>query len=220
MSLTQPTDEVDRVVVRLPDDASFFGGPTFIPIAVDKTGASSTPALLESDAGIGYLAEYQLLDRLCSDRAQRTVDGTLLANGKRVTPEQYLRLWRKAIAAAITPAQLHAQRGWTLMVQFRGPLNDPSLDVGTSSWTLCPFKTYGAFRRKYTPVMKRLSEGLDEVTLDLREADSARDAHFAESLMTSVIGYRGSWSSALLLATGQPSLEPGSKATPYLSEAA
>lgn len=204
MSMTKLTDEVDRIVVRLPDDSTLFSGPTYVPVAVDASELGSVPSLLENDAGIGFLAEYQLFARLCSSRALKTVGGELLVRGKPVQPEQYLRLWRKAIASAISPAQLFERRGWTLRVDFTGPLNDPAYDQGTSSWTDCPFRTYGGFRARFANEIERLEDGEDFLSLDLRLPGVAREAFCAQSLLTSVLGYQRTWTVELVLDQGRP----------------
>ena len=88
MSPHSPTlDEVGRLVIHLPDDATFYGERSYLPIAVDLVDGSTTPSLLRADQhGVHYMAQYEVLSALCSDRAQRTVDQTLLVGGTPTTP--------------------------------------------------------------------------------------------------------------------------------------
>ena len=83
---TPAVDEVGRLVIHLPDDATFYGPRSYLPIALDLVERVKTPSLLRPDPqGINYMAQYEVFSALCSDRAQRTVDQTLLVGGQPTT---------------------------------------------------------------------------------------------------------------------------------------
>ena len=109
-------NEFERLAVRLPTDATVSRTRTFLAVTLDVNSDTHAPApdLLPEHAGLRYLAQYELMSVLCAHRAQQAVDGRLRCRGSRVTPEQYLGLWRKALAAALTPQELYDQRGWSL----------------------------------------------------------------------------------------------------------
>lgn len=100
MGILTKVDEIDRIEVRLPSEATFYGTPMYVALAVDAAGDAEAPVLLGQQQGLRFFAQYELISLLCSERAQLAVDGQLRCRGARVSPEQYLGLWRKALAAS------------------------------------------------------------------------------------------------------------------------
>src|SRR5688500_16559902 len=125
MEATPMVDEVDRIVVRLPDDATFYSTPLFVAIAVYLGDEGIRPVMLRPDHRVRFLAQYEVMSLLCDDRAQLSVDGQLRCRGGRVTPEHYLGLWRKVLLAPLSAQELYEQHGWSLIAQLKGPLSDP-----------------------------------------------------------------------------------------------
>jgi hypothetical protein len=120
MEATHKVDEVDRIAVRLPDDATFYGTPMFVAIAVDLGCEGIEPVLLGQHHRLRFLAQYEVMSLLCDDRAQLAVDGQLRCRGARVTPEHYLALWRKALLAPLSAQELYEQHGWSLIARLKG----------------------------------------------------------------------------------------------------
>ena len=112
MSPHSPTlDEVGRLVIHLPDDATFYGERSYLPIAVDLVDGSKTPSLLRADQhGVHYMAQYEVFSALCSDRAQRTVDQTLLVGGTRSQLRSPPRPQQLCTASGLSPSSRHRSR--------------------------------------------------------------------------------------------------------------
>jgi hypothetical protein len=199
MEATHKVDEVDRIAVRLPDDATFYGTPMFVAIAVDLGCEGIEPVLLGQHHRLRFLAQYEVMSLLCDDRAQLAVDGQLRCRGARVTPEHYLALWRKALLAPLSAQELYEQHGWSLIARLKGPLSDPRWRDRTSGWTCCPFKTFAAFRERYGDRLEHQCEGRFSLDIDLAEPDGARNAFYGESLLSAVLGHQGPWSAKLSL---------------------
>ena len=193
------TNELGRVVVSLPSDASFYSSPHLIGVAID--GSSGKP--LASIVGVHeprlcYRAPYQLIGALCSDRAQRAVDQQLVVEGRPVTPETYLGLWRKALDSAVSPHQLAIEHGLCAIAVFRGQLGPL---MGTpASWTSSPFATFDEFHDRYKGSMTTDAEGCFSLELDMRSNCAARDAFYLDSFMSRAYGFDSAdWSSGLVL---------------------
>lgn len=166
-------DEVARVVVKLPADATWYGMETFVPIVVDSIQPHHK-LLLDCSRGMEYLPAYRLFERLCEDRAERALMGHLRIDGLVVQPERYLALWRKAIAEAVTPHELGARFGLRLVVHLRG--NICALTGRTTSWSNGSFRDMEPFCRKYQDQLTVYDRGDFSLDLDLRDEDAARDA--------------------------------------------
>ena len=55
---TPAVDEVGRLVIHLPDDATFYGARSYLPIALDLVEGVKTPSVLRPDPqGINYMAQ-------------------------------------------------------------------------------------------------------------------------------------------------------------------
>lgn len=199
MEIRSKIDEIDRIAVRLPADTTFYGTPMHVAMAVDADGEASVPVLLGQQHGLRYLAQYELVSLLCEGRAQLTVDGQLRCGGRRVSPEQYLGLWRKALSAPTSAQDLYEERGWTLAVRLDGPLSDAIWEDRKSGWTCCPFQTFAAFRARYANRLALRADGRFTLDIDLAEPDGPRNAFYGRSLLSSVLGHDGPWSAVLRL---------------------
>lgn len=199
-------NEVERLAVRLPTDATVSRTRTFLAVTLDVNSDTHAPApdLLPEHAGLRYLAQYELMSVLCAHRAQQTVDGRLRCRGSRITPEQYLGLWRKALAEALTPQELYDQRGWSLAARLQGPLPAAELRDRKSGWTCCPFQTFGGFHARYRDRMVPEGTQRFRVDIDLAEPDGPRNAHYGRCLLSSVLGHEGAWSAQLALVLEDP----------------
>jgi hypothetical protein len=186
-------DEIDRITIRLPTDATVFRTPTFLALTLDAEAGSNTPvpSLLPEHECLRYLAQYELMSVLCARRAQWAVDGRLRCQGSRVTPERYLGLWRKALTEPLSPQEVFDQRGWSLVARLNGPLSDASLMKRKSGWTCCPFQTFGGFQARYRDRLQDDGTQRFSVDIDLAEPDGARNAFHGRSLLSSVIGQQG-----------------------------
>lgn len=199
MGILTKVDEIDRIAVRLPSEATFYGTPMYVALAVDAAGDAEAPVLLGQQQGLRFFAQYELISLLCSERVQLAVDGQLRCRGARVSPEHYLGLWRKALAASPSAQEVYEQRGWTLVVRLSGPLSEGPWEGRKSGWTCCPFQTFAGFRARYANRMEQHDDGRFTVVIDLAEPDGARNAFYGRSLLSSVLGHDGPWSAALHL---------------------
>ncbi len=180
--ITRPTDEVGRVVIHLPDDAMFYSHRSYIPVAIDSYDGGQTPTLLRpGDHGISYMAQYEIFSTLCSDRAQRSVDHSLLVDGMPVTPERYLGLWRAAIAESVDPAVAVSVHGIQAVAVLRAPL--AAVSEAKSSWTSCPFGTFARFQAMYGHHFLYGADGTFSLELDLALPGHAQAAYYAASMM-------------------------------------
>lgn len=178
-----PANEVGRVIIHLPDDATFYRDRSYLPIAIDLVDGKQIPSLLRSDEhGIDYMAGYEIFSALCSDRAQRTVDRRLLANAAPITPERYLSLWRSAIGSSIPPEEASKTLGIQAVAVLQAPL--AAMTGARSSWTSCPFGAFEAFQTKYRHDQNVSDDGVFTLELDLARPEAARDAYYAASMVS------------------------------------
>ena len=91
-------NEIDRVAVLLPEGTTFYNDKRYVAVAWDEDaqGNPHGQVLGSNRRSLPFLARYELLSTLCSDRAKQTVDGSLRVNDQVITPERYLGLWRAA----------------------------------------------------------------------------------------------------------------------------
>lgn len=196
---SSPINEIDRVVIHLPDDAMFYSHRSYLPVAIDLIDGEQQPTLLRhGDRGISYMAQYEIFSVLCSDRAQKAVDHQLLAAGKPVTPERYLGLWRTAIAESVTAAVAKAELGIQAVAVLRAPL--AAMSDAKSSWTSCPFGTFARFQAAYGHLFKHCDDGTFALELDLAIAGCAQAAYYGASMMCNKFD-RGSssWHAGILI---------------------
>lgn len=181
-SNSSPIDEAARIVVKLRDKTSFYGDSRFVAIAIDR-GADGTllaSALTDRRFGLPVLPSYRIFSMLCDDRAKRCVDGGLTLDGCAVLPERYLRLWRNAIQAAITPAELAATHGLRLVARLAGPLE--KLHGKKAIWSNSPFPTFDDFHAAYARQCVLSGEEF-RLDLDFRQPDAPRDALLGEGFL-------------------------------------
>ncbi len=182
--INRPINEIDRVVIHLPDDATFYSSRSYLPVVVDLVDGVQRPTLLRpSSQGINYMAQYEIFSALCSDRAQKAVDHELLVAGLPVTPERYLGMWRTAIADSVSAVTAQQQHGIQAFAVLRAPL--AAMAGVKSSWTTCPFGTFAVFQSKFGEHFRLADDGTFTVELDLAKPGFARAAYYAASMMCS-----------------------------------
>lgn len=186
-------NEVRRALVRLPGDATIYGDETFIVVAFDEVAGMVEATLLHSKCRHQrFLAQYEVFHLLCDGRAARTVDETVLVEGRPITPERYLRLWRAAFDQALSPAAFEASHGLKLVVLLEGPL--APLRGAAAPWTSSPFRTFEDFFERHRRRIEVLDGGRFRVELDLGRSQGARDAYYGSSFLSSARGDRDAWS--------------------------
>lgn len=212
----QPIDEVARVAIALPKDTCFYSDQQFIAVAFDATRADGIAHIVHEILGasrpcLPFFARYEIFSRLCGDRAMRTVDGALRANGETVTPERYLGLWRTAIGQPLTPSRFTELTGYAACAVLGGRFD--GLRGKRKSWSSSPFETFDDFEAAYRDRIGYLDEGrCFRIELDLRLAHAARDAFYLEAFLSSA-GQRKGADIAVVLKPVDPSRTP-SAATP------
>lgn len=188
-----PQNETGRTLVAIPPDATFYSTTQYIAIAWDSEPPAPTGhapcaravILGDADHSLPYLADYSLINLLCSDRAMRTIGGQLRVGGRIVSPEDYLGLWRVALALPLTPAELAQKLGLQIVVTLGAALEQAR--SARCGWTGSPFPTFAEFESTYghrfTVNTERSGPQRFELELDLREANAARDAFYARSIL-------------------------------------
>ncbi|UEC01674.1 hypothetical protein [Burkholderia vietnamiensis] len=181
-----PLNELARAVVELPLDATLYSSQHFIAIVWDD-GPSPGPSILGAeDTALPYFAPYQLVSRLCGDRAMRAVDGALRVRQRTLAPETYLGLWRSAMQAPLTPQDLASRFGLKILVTLGAALAPARL--ASRVWTSSPFESFLDFEAAYGArfVLGPTASGASgfELTLDLCAPQAARDAFYGRALVT------------------------------------
>lgn len=194
----QPINEVARVAVVLPEDTCFYSDQRFIAVAFDASADGVTYEILgASRPCLPFFAGYEIFSRLCGDRAMRTVDGALRANGETVTPERYLGLWRTAIGQPLTPSRFTEHYGYAAYAALGGRFD--GLRGKRKSWSSSPFETFDDFEAVYRDRIAYLDDGrCFRIELDLGLAHAARDAFYLEAFLSSAGQCEGSDTSVVL----------------------
>jgi hypothetical protein len=180
-----PINEVDRVVIALPADTTFYSTVHYVAVAFDATSGAVTPSILGSSQCLAFLPRHQIFSALCGDRAIRTVDHHLLVDGKPLTPEHYLGFWRTALQQPCSPDEFAGRRGYALVAVLGGVLE--KLRGLSSPWTSSPFAMFDDFEAAYGDKMVLIDDGRKFLLeLDLRQENAARDAFYGEALLAQV----------------------------------
>jgi hypothetical protein len=196
---TCPVNEIGRFVVKLPDNATFYGDSHYVPIAFEASNAGCESRIVGiPEARLVYLPKYRVVGTLCGDRAQRTVDEALVVCGKPITPERYLALWRHGLDEAASPAILAARHGLSVCAVIEAPL--APLWKATQPWSGSPFATFDELHARYASQIENVGEGRFRLAFDLRLDDAARDAFYAEAIVSSALGHDSdAWCAKLIL---------------------
>ena len=179
-----PDNEIERAAILLPEHATIYRDPRFVAVVwtVDTSDRTTAQVLGCQRRCLPFLARHEVFAQLCSDRALRTVDGGLWAEGLAVTPEHYLGLWRAALGRPLSAAQFARQFGVYAAAVFDAPL--APLRGQASSWSSSPFERFDDIESRYAARMRyRNDTQAFELVLDLREPDAARDAFYLESFV-------------------------------------
>lgn len=206
----QPINEVACVAIALPEDTSFYSDQRFIAVAFDASADGVTHEILgASRPTLPFLAGYEIFSKLCGDRAIRTVDGALRANGEAITPERYLGLWRIAIGQPLTPPRFTERYGYAAYAVLGGQFD--GLRGKRKSWSSSPFEIFDDFEAAHRDRIEYLDEGrCFRIELDLRLTHAARDAFYLESFLSSTGQCEGS-DTSIVLKPVDPSRTPSAK---------
>jgi hypothetical protein len=198
-SARRPVNEIGRLLVKLPETSTFYGDPHYIPIAFEATDDGCESCIVGIPQGrLAYLPKYRVIGALCGDRAQSTVDEALVVCGKPITPERYLALWRQALAEARAPAILTARHGLRIGAVIEAPL--APVWNAKSPWSGSPFETFDDMHARYASQIQDLGDGRFRLEFDLRVDDAARDAFYAEGIVSSALGHdNAAWRAGLTL---------------------
>lgn len=116
--------EIQRLVVRFPESTYYYNEPLYLPLVYLDAGVGVS-FLAEGGAsmcdGVALQLPYQVI-ACATRRARMLIEGSLSVPGTpKMTPQQYIQDWRRALASAITPAELTEMTGSTIM--FEGQLD-------------------------------------------------------------------------------------------------
>ncbi len=157
-------NEIGRVVIVVPGGDGGMGlGEHYVGVSLDE-GPSGTVAT--SITSVPQYA-YSLIGRVCDGRAVATVGGDIVVHGKPVPPEKYIRLWREALAKAVSPEEAAEKFGVAASLVVRGNL---SRQAGHNRHrTTDPMPNFDGWAKAFATVMQPDAEGYFEFALDLRE---------------------------------------------------
>lgn len=200
--------------MALPHDATFYNDTRYVPIVFDAVPDGVQANLLRVRQGLQprpdeLLARYEVFARLCADRAQRAAYQSLIVDARVVTPERYLKLWREAVAQAITPTQLHDEHGLSVIACLEAPAM--AVRGATCSWTSTPWPTFDELREEFAAQLLGEEESEEEsveaggetsaqarqarrarqvrLELDLRLDRAASAMFYATSMFSRALGY-------------------------------
>lgn len=159
------TNETHQIVIR-PDGAipdSYLGGP-LLALAIEDSGGSRAHSLVSRH----FDFEYAVISNLCSTRAVHTVGGDLTVQGKRIEPEAYLQLWRKAIATAMSPQSAADAAGIVVEVCIRGNVRRQAKMPASLTTDPCR-EGFDGWRGAFEDCMRVDDDGYFELLMDLRE---------------------------------------------------
>lgn len=154
-------NEIGQIVVEFPD--SGYSGERLMIAAIEGAGfipvAGRGGQILPTGNSV---AEY-----ICMYRAPATVRGTLQLNGRKVTPETYIRTWRKVVpVSAADVMQIH---GITIHASFSLELEVERSNV----WRDWPLRHALATFDDFETRFKHLIGKDGDCRLDLSEAEQA-----------------------------------------------
>lgn len=192
-------NEVGRFVVQLPDDATICRAPSYVAVAFEASQGGVHATLPgQPDRRLRYHSGCEVVASLCTDRALRVVDESLVINGRPLAPERYLGLWRRALSLAASAQQLAERHRVRLVAVLDAPL--APLLGRRSGWSGSPFGTFDAFAERHARQMVVDSGGRFTLRLDLRQPDAARDAYFGEEFCRAALTEaHGPWHASLAL---------------------
>lgn len=188
-------NEVERFVVKLPRNR--FANPawherSFVAFTRDEVGGDTRYSMVTNESTLcSFDWQYSVFGSLCSDRAQRTVDGSLVVNGKVVLPETYLRLWRLAFKQPLFAEDLAKTFGVALIGFVEAPLE--KVRDARCGHAYSPFATFAEFEAAYGSTFLDLGAGRFRVEFDFCSpgvAWGAWDSQYA-ALIMSTAAYDG-----------------------------
>jgi hypothetical protein len=174
-------NEVGRLVIVVPGGNGGAGlGEKYVAVALEDRHGQK---VAESVTSFPEYA-YSVIGRVCDSRAVETVGGTLKVNGKVMTPEAYLKLWRDAVANAVTPEQALQDCGVKVTLVVGG--NSVHQAGMKRQWTTDPMDGFDGWAERYASRINPDADGYFSFEMDLGDPE----AHHAWELMTRYQDYK------------------------------
>lgn len=174
-----PINELNRLIIDCRPRPNHDSA--YLPLVIDDTSNGPQASLMAGPI-FDFLAPYRIMQALCDDRAQRTVDHQLLINGQPITPERYLKIWRSALTQPLSLRALGDQFGLRLLVHMQGAPEIP--DHWRSPYQDAPFPNFSTFINHYREQIVE-TDGLLHLALDLRQPDALHHLWSADTMIPS-----------------------------------
>jgi hypothetical protein len=177
-------DEQEAVCILLPPDVcptSSAESPRYLSFLRHR---GAPPEVF--GAGIAFLPHYEVISRVCATRATLTVDGQLRCNGRRVTPEAYLRLWRRALDGAVPIDQVARRRGLRPVAAFDW-VHTEVLSQARAYWIEPPYPNFGELLKAHhdrLAITQADGQSMARLEIDLTAHHGARDAWLVEDYLS------------------------------------
>ncbi len=169
----EQVNELKRLVIQT-QCTEMWGslGPELVAVAIESVhGKERCTALLDGPA-----YAYSLIGSVCSTRCVDAVGGELTVQGKRIKPEDYLPLWRQAVADRKSIQQARDEDGIELTFYARGHLERQRSDKRHR--TDDPMEGFSGWVAKYQERMTVDADGYFTLKLDGVEPDACMSWHF------------------------------------------
>lgn len=157
-------NEVSRMVIVVPGgEDTFVRERNYVGVALDHgDDGLAVSSLMDVPSWA-----YAIIGRACDGRAVDTVGGDLVVNGKMVTPEKYIGLWRDALADPLSPQEAHDRFGVTVKLVARGnALKQKGL---AKKLTTDPMEGFDDWLARFKDAIQPDQDGYFELELDMRE---------------------------------------------------
>lgn len=174
----EQVNEIKRLVIET-QCTEIFGslGPEVVGVAIELVGGVERCTPVLNSPGHAY----SLIGAVCSKRAVDVVGGELMVTGKKVKPEDYIPLWRQALADRKSIKRALDEDGVELTFIARGHLERQRASSRHS--TNDPMDGFTGWIAKLGKRMNVDADGYFTLRLDGIEMDACRDWHF-------ISGYR------------------------------
>lgn len=180
-------NELDAFCIAMPCDVSPFAGAdnqTFMAAVLDEHVGHHT-----LDANVPVHPSWLIVRQICLQRAVLSVDRSLLANGKPISPEAYIARWRTRLASPVPLSRLALDKGLRAVAVFQWR-HSQAIAARTAQWVNPPYACFGdlltenGFTTESVPA-RHPELHLSTLKVDLAANNGARIAWWADDFLSS-----------------------------------
>lgn len=180
-------NELDAFCISLPLDLCPTSGPGNVRLM---------PVVLVEHVGHHTLGRHiptspawDVIGRICRDRASMTVDHSLLVNGMPISPEHYIKRWRVRVENPVPLSRLALDKGMQAVAVFQWR-HSPELAARKASWVNPAFACFGDLLAAHGRDADEVTLGqgerpLSTLKVDLAAPGGARAAWWADDFLCS-----------------------------------